>query len=287
MAELAYTLLKLVPKNTYSRLVGAACRLNAPKPVMQAVIRSFAKSYGVNADESERPIAEYPTFVEFFTRRLKPGSRPIAPGEVAVSAVDGKVAELGEIVDSTLYQAKGKPYTLAELIGGPEAEADAKQFLGGTFCTIYLAPYDYHRIHAPLGGEIVGYVNVPGQLWPVNAIGVRNVEKLFCVNERLTTFLKTPRGPCAVVSVGATAVGRIRAVYDDVVTNVKRSRKGARKLYDKPIPIQKGAELAIFEMGSTVVLLFAPGVKLSPRWTAGSVIKLGEALEDAAAEPVT
>ncbi|HEY2030167.1 MAG TPA: archaetidylserine decarboxylase [Myxococcales bacterium] len=280
MAELAYTLLKLVPKNTYSRLVGAACRLNAPKPVMRAVIRGFAKSYGVNADESERPIADYPTFVEFFTRRLKPGSRPVAPGPVAVSPVDGKVAELGDIVDSTLYQAKGKPYTLAELIGGPDAEADAKQFLGGTFCTIYLAPYDYHRIHAPLGGEITGYVNVPGQLWPVNAVGVRNVEKLFCVNERLTTFLKTPRGPCAVVSVGATAVGRIRAVYDDVVTNVKRSRKGARKLYERPIPIEKGAELAVFEMGSTVVLLFAPGVKVSSRWTAGSVIKLGEALED-------
>jgi phosphatidylserine decarboxylase len=279
MAELSYTLLKLLPKNTYSRLVGAACRVNAPKPVMQAVIRQFARSYGVNAEESERPITEYRTFVEFFTRRLKPGARPIAPGPVAVSPVDGTVAELGDIVDSTLYQAKGKPYTLAELIGGPEAEADARQFLGGTFCTIYLAPYDYHRIHAPLGGEITGYVNVPGKLWPVNAIGVRNVEKLFCVNERLTTFLKTPRGPCGVVAVGATAVGRIRAVYDDVVTNVKRTRTGARKLYGQPISVEKGGELALFEMGSTVVLLFAPGVKLSERWKPGMPIKLGEALE--------
>ena len=279
MAELAYTLLKLVPKNTYSRLVGAACRLNAPKPFMRAVIRNFAKSYGVNAEESERPIEDYPTFVEFFTRRLKPGARPIAPGAVAVSPVDGTVAEKGEIVDSTLYQAKGKPYTLAELIGGPEAEADAKQFAGGTFCTIYLAPYNYHRIHTPLGGEITGYVNVPGKLWPVNAIGVRNVPKLFCVNERLTTFLKTPRGPAAVVSVGATAVGRIRAVYDDVVTNAKRTRKVARKMYDQPIPVEKGGELAIFEMGSTVVLLFAPGVKINPDWVGGMPIKLGEALE--------
>jgi phosphatidylserine decarboxylase len=279
MAELAYTLLKLVPKNTYSRLVGAACRLNAPKPVMRAVIRGIAKSWGVDAAEAERPIEEYPTFVEFFTRRLKPGLRPIAPGPTAVSPVDGRVAETGDIVDSTLYQAKGKPYSLAELIGGPEAEVDAKQFLGGTFCTLYLAPYNYHRIHAPLGGEITGYVNVPGQLWPVNAFGVRNVEKLFCVNERLTTFLKTPRGPCAVVSVGATAVGRIRAVYDDVVTNAKRTRAVARKIYDQPIPIEKGGELAIFEMGSTVVLLFAKGVNVSARWTAGAPIKLGEALE--------
>jgi len=279
MAELAYTLLKLVPKNTYSRLVGAVCRLNAPKPVMRAAIRRIAASWGVNSAEAEKPIEEYPTFVEFFTRRLKPGMRPIAPGPVAVSPVDGRVAEMGEIVDSTLYQAKGKPYSLAELIGGPEAEGDAKQFLGGSFCTIYLAPYNYHRIHAPLGGRLTGYVNVPGQLWPVNAFGVRNVEKLFCVNERLTTFLQTPRGPCAVVSVGATAVGRIRAVYDDVVTNAKRTRAVARKMYDQPIPVEKGGELAIFEMGSTVVLLFAPGVKLSSKWTIGAPIKLGEALE--------
>src|SRR5204863_7549356 len=109
----------------------------------------------------------------------------------------------------------------------------------------------------------------PGLLWPVNAVGVRNVEKLFCVNERLTSFLETPRGPCAVVAVGATNVGRIRAVYDDVVTNARRTRKTARKLYEQPIPVAKGGELAIFEMGSTVVALFAPGVKLSPRLLPG------------------
>jgi phosphatidylserine decarboxylase len=279
MAELAYTLLKLLPKNTYSRLVGAACRVNAPKPVMRAVIVGLANRWGVNADEAERPIDEYATFTEFFTRRLKPGARPIAPGDVAVSPVDGTVAESGPIVDSTLYQAKGKPYPLAELIGGPNADEDAKQFLGGTFCTLYLAPYNYHRIHSPLQGEITGYVNVPGQLWPVNPFGVRNVEKLFCINERLTTFLKTSRGPCGVVAVGATAVGRIRAVYDDVVTNAKRTRKEERKLYDKPIPVEKGGELAIFEMGSTVVLLFGPGVKVGAQWTPGTPIKLGEALE--------
>jgi phosphatidylserine decarboxylase len=199
---------------------------------------------------------------------------------VAVSPVDGTVGEIGEIVDSRLLQAKGKHYTLAELIGGPSAEADAQQFAGGTFCTIYLAPYNYHRIHSPLGGDISGYVNMPGQLWPVNAVGVRNVEKLFCVNERLTTFLRTPRGACAVVAVGATNVGRIRAVYDDVVTNVRRTRKAERKLYEKPVQVEKGGELAIFEMGSTVVVLFAPGVvKLADRLQPGGTMGLGEPLE--------
>src|SRR3954471_7124530 len=280
MAELSYTLLRLLPKNTLSRAVGAACRASAPRGVVRAVIRAFAKKYGVDASEAERPIEEYPTFTEFFTRRLKPGARPIAPGErLPVSPVDGTIGELGEIVESRLYQAKGKHYTLAELIGGPNAEEDARQFGGGAFCTIYLAPYNYHRIHAPLGGSIRGYVNMPGQLWPVNPAGVRNVEKLFCVNERLTTFLKTVRGDCAVVAVGATNVGRIRAVYDDVVTNARRTRKQARKLYDQPVKVDKGGELAIFEMGSTVVVLFAPGVKLADRLKPGLPIKLGEALE--------
>jgi len=280
MAELSYTLLRLLPKNTLSRAVGAACRASAPRPVVRAAIRAFARKYGVDASEAERPIEDYSTFTEFFTRRLKPGARPIAPGEpLPVSPVDGTVGELGDIVDSRLYQAKGKHYTLAELIGGPSAEEDARPFAGGSFCTIYLAPYNYHRIHAPLGGSIQGYVNMPGQLWPVNPIGLRNVEKLFCVNERLTTFLSTVRGPCGVVAIGATNVGRIRALYDDVVTNARRTRQPARKMYEQPIRVAKGAELAVFEMGSTVVVLFAPGVKLASGLRPGAFIRLGEPLE--------
>ena len=280
MAELSYTLLRLLPKNTFSRAVGAACRVPAPRPVLRAVIRAFARRYGVDASEAERPIEEYPTFTDFFTRRLKAGARPIAPGDsLPVSPVDGTVGELGEIVEGRAYQAKGKSYSLSEMIGGSTADEDAARFLGGSFCTIYLAPYNYHRIHAPLGGDITGYSNMPGQLWPVNPAGVRNVEKLFCVNERLTTFLKTPRGDCAVVAVGATNVGRIRAVYDDVVTNLRRTRKPERKIYPQPVRVEKGGERAIFEMGSTVVLLFAPGVNLSPRLQPGLKIRLGEALE--------
>src|SRR5438270_9143898 len=81
MAELSYTLLRLLPKNTLSRAVGAACRASAPRPVVRAVIRAFARKYGVDLSEAERPIDEYPTFTEFFTRRLKPGARATAPGE--------------------------------------------------------------------------------------------------------------------------------------------------------------------------------------------------------------
>src|SRR5438067_3657785 len=199
MAELSYAFLKLLPRNTLSRAVGAACRMSAPKPVVRAAIRTFARKYGVDTSEAERAIEEYPTFTEFFTRRLKPGTRPIAPGELLpVSPVDGTVGEVGDIVEGKLLQAKGRHYTLAELLGGPSAEDDARPFAGGSFVTIYLAPYNYHRIHAPLGGRITGYANVPGTLWPVNAAGVRNVDGFFCVNERLTSFLQTPPGASAV-----------------------------------------------------------------------------------------
>src|SRR5712664_4732653 len=99
------------------------------------------------------------------------------------------------------------------------------------------------------------------------------------VNERLTTFLDTPRGPCAVVAVGAMNVGRIRAVYDDVVTNARRTRAVQRKEYAKPIPIEKGGELAIFEMGSTVVVVFGPGVKVAADIVPGRAVRLGERLE--------
>src|SRR5882762_7049788 len=168
MAELSYTLLRLLPKNTLSRTLGALLRAPMPRAVHKQIIRRFARAYGVDASEAEQDILTYPTFAEFFTRRLKPGLRPIAPGEgVPVSPVDGTLGELGRIENGTLLQAKGKLYTVAELVGGPQAEADAAQFEGGSFVTIYLAPYNYHRIHAPLGGFIEGYTYVPGHLWPV------------------------------------------------------------------------------------------------------------------------
>src|SRR5437867_8992819 len=103
MAEVSYTLLRLLPKNTFSRALGALLRAPMPKAVHREIIRRFAKAYGVDASEAERDILSYPTFAEFFTRRLKPGLRPIAPGErVLVSPVDGTLGEVGTIEGGTL-----------------------------------------------------------------------------------------------------------------------------------------------------------------------------------------
>jgi phosphatidylserine decarboxylase len=246
------TLMRLVPKSALSTAVGVATRLPAPAPLHRAAVKAFARRFRVDVDEAERELAAYPTFAEFFTRRLKPGARPIdqAP-EAVVSPVDGAVSQFGYSLGGQCLQAKGICYTVDKLLADTEL---SRPFVGGAYLTVYLAPRDYHRIHAPLGGVIEGYSYTPGEFWPVNRASVQLKQALFCVNERLTTYLSTEAGKVAVVKVGATCVSRIRASYDDVVTHTGGKAKVHR--YPQPIPVEKGAELGVFEMGSTVILLF-------------------------------
>lgn len=266
-------LLKFLPKRTMSRAFGNLTRAKLPASAHRAAIRSFANRYRVDVAEAEKPLDEYRTFGEFFTRRLKPGTRPIAPGDdVPVSPVDGTVSQAGVGEAGLLVQAKGRTYTLAALL---DDEEEAKRFAGGIYLTLYLSPRDYHRIHAPLGGRILGWGHVPGQLWPVNRPSVAGVPDLFAVNERLITYLETPLGHVALVAVGATMVGRIRASYDDIVTQIGRT--GRRVRYDHPREVGKGDELGMFEMGSTVILLFEPHrVALDGRLAPEVSVRVGE-----------
>ncbi len=273
--------LRLVPKNALSRLVGALTRWRAPGPVRRAAMRAFAARYGI--DLSECPDLEvYRSFGEFFARPLRPGLRPIAPGDrVVVSPVDAVVSEAGVTAGGKLVQAKGIDYPAAALLGD---EALAARLEGGAYVTLYLSPKDYHRIHFPLGGAVAGWRYVPGRLWPVNPASVRTVRGLFAVNERLVTILDTPLGRCAVVAVGATVVGRVRAYYDPTVpvTNLPGAR-AARRDYEPPLPAAKGQELGAFEMGSTVILLFEKGrVRIDPRLVPGARVRVGEEIGGAA-----
>ncbi len=273
--------LRLLPKNALSRLAGALTRWRAPARVRLWAMRAFAARYGI--DLSECPdLAVYRPFGEVFARPLRPGLRPVAAGEgVVVSPVDGAISEAGIAAAGRLVQAKGIDYPVAALLGD---EGLARRFEGGPFATIYLSPRDYHRIHFPLGGRVTGYRYVPGRRWPVTAAAVRTVPGLFTVNERLVTLLETPAGGCAVVAVGATVVGRVRAYYDPSVplTNLRRARVAVRQ-YDAPIPVEKGQELGAFEMGSTVILLFEPGrVSRDARLVGGARVRVGEAIGAAA-----
>jgi phosphatidylserine decarboxylase len=274
--------LRLLPKNAVSRLAGALTRWQAPPPLRLAAMKAFARRYGI--DLAESPDLElYRTFGEFFARPLRPGLRPIAPGDrVVVSPVDAVVSECGLASAGRLVQAKGIDYPAAALLGD---EALARRLEGGAYATLYLSPRDYHRIHFPLGGHVTGWRYLPGRLWPVNPASVRTVSGLFAVNERLVTVLETPAGACAVVAVGATVVGRVHAFYDPSVPRTNASGAAPRRHdYPAPLPVSKGQELGAFEMGSTVILLFEPGkVRLDPRLSPGARVRVGEPIGEAPA----
>jgi phosphatidylserine decarboxylase len=206
--------------------------------------------------EVERPLADYPSFDAFFTRKLREGVRTVDPGaDTVISPVDGAVSEFGVATSGRLIQAKGIDYTLRGLL----IDADeAACFSGGSYVTLYLAPKDYHRIHSPSEGVITGWRHIPGAVFPVNPPSVRNVAGLFAHNERLITYLRTPLGRMAVVKVAATGVSDITAAYDASI-RTRRTRHTRRVDYAEPKPVGKGEELGAFHLGSTVIVLFENG----------------------------
>lgn len=250
---LTLRVLRFLPRNLLSRATGWLAERRRPQWLVRRILVRFARRYRINLGEAERPLADYASVLELFTRRLRPGARPIAPDpEVLVSPVDGRVGSLGRIADGTLVQAKGMEYGLAALLG---SEAAAKPFVGGAYITIYLAPTDYHRIHAPIEGNVTRSLHEPGTLWPVNPPSVATVPALFATNERITAVMDSAAGAVAVTMVGATNVGRIRLAYEPYTTN--RRGRHRRVLEHQPVHVERGQELAVFELGSTVIVLVA------------------------------
>jgi phosphatidylserine decarboxylase len=217
----------------------------------------FANRFGINLDEAEKPFESYDCLQALFTRRLKDGVRIVDDSpDILVSPVDARVGAFGRIESGRLIQAKGLDYSAEALLGDAVL---ASAFQDGSFATLYLSPKDYHRIHTPCAGRVIRTIYEPGTLWPVNEQAVANVPQLFAVNERVTSILETEHGLVACCMVGATNVGSIRLAYRDLVTN----RGGARDDTREPQPpsLDRGAHLATFELGSTVVLLVA-----NPSW---------------------
>jgi phosphatidylserine decarboxylase len=232
----------------------------------------------VGADLSllDRPIEEFERFDDFFTRPLAPGARPIDASEDAVvSPVDAVVSEVGLAEGGRLIQAKGLDYTVRGLLADA---VEARAFDGGAYVTLYLAPRDYHRVHAPVAGRVTGYRHIPGAFFPVNALSVRNVAGLFSINERLVTYLDSEVGRVAEVMVAATGVGHITLSYDRGVTTHRRGspgRHGWVQRYAQPRPLERGGELGRFHLGSTVILLFERG-RVELDLERGQTVRLGE-----------
>mgnify|MGYP006160648091 FL=1 len=272
---LGFHLLLLLPRNLFSRLCGRIADMRLPVWLLQSLIRGFAWAFGVDWSEATHPPKHYQTFNEFFTRPLKPGLRPIPPAsEALVSPVDGTVGEFGTIREGRLIQAKGLDYTVADLLADPERAA---QYEGGEFMTIYLAPHNYHRIHSMVAGEVREFAYNPGDLWTVSPLGVNWVSRLFAINERLTSYLHTSGGECALVKVGAMVVGRIRVRYDDLFSNCPGAVR-VQKTLRVPLRVERGEELGRFELGSTVILLFQPEQVNWNSVSVGQPVRLGMAL---------
>lgn len=276
------TVLRRLPQAGLSRGFGRVADVPIPLPLRSKVIGTFAAALGIDASEAEHPIPHYRTLNEFFVRRLRQGARlwPADPA-VVTSPVDGVVGQLGQIAHGQLIQAKGRVYETAELL---DDRAQAARYSTGSFITIYLSPRHYHRIHTPLAGNIPSARHIPGLLLPVNAPAVQHVDRLFVRNERLVCYVDGSGGRTAVVAVGAYNVGRISAAFDPGwsdsagigwVTN-KRGTEPETRTYEPSRPIAKGAEIMAFHLGSTVVLLFEPGMELRSELEPGLELRVGQ-----------
>jgi phosphatidylserine decarboxylase len=266
---------RLLPKHALSRLVLRATRVRA-RWFKNLLIRAFVALFEVDMSEAaETDPLHYPTFNEFFTRALRPGARTISAGAEDIACpVDGTVSECGAIAGDRLLQAKGQSYTLGELLA---AQPWAGRFIGGTFATIYLAPYNYHRIHMPLAGLLLDTVYVPGRLFSVNATTAQRVPRLFARNERVLTLFASDFGQFALVLVGALNVGSMATVWAGDITPA--ARRVIARVPAPPTTLAKGDELGRFNMGSTVILLLeAQRAAWRPTLAAGSRVQLGECL---------
>jgi phosphatidylserine decarboxylase len=270
----------LLPHHLLSALMFRLTRVGW-RPLRSVSIRTFIRLFGVDMDEAlERDPDAYATFNAFFTRALRPGTRPIASEPNALLCpADGALSQLGAIAEGSLVQAKGLDYSLLELLGGHEDLAG--RFAGGSFATVYLSPGDYHRVHMPAAGRLRQMLHIPGRLFSVNRVTTARVPRLFTRNERVVCLFEGEAGPFAVVLVGAIFVGSMETVWAGQVTPT-RTRLPASQTYsggDAPA-LAAGEELGRFNMGSTVILLLAPGaaVEWEPGLAPGGPVRMGQPL---------
>jgi phosphatidylserine decarboxylase len=259
-----------LPLAVLSRLVGWAAQRRWPAPLLQPVLRCYAAHYGVALAEAESPLADYATLEAFFTRRLRPGARPVADAAL-VSPCDGTVRGPVAIHDGALLEAKGCRYRLAELLG-PLRDWGAR-FEGGRCLTLYLSPRDYHRYHSPAAMMVRRVAHIPGRRWPVNPWAIRHVPNLFVDNERVVVVAETEAGwPLAMVFVAALNVGGIHLHGVGL-----RGHPLAPTVAECGWPLAAGDEMGYFSLGSTILLLLPKDAPTLRPFDVDEVIRVGSA----------
>ena len=267
----------LLPQHFLSRLVYALMRSEIAW-VKNMLIHQISRAAGINYDEALSPDpADYVSFNAWFTRALKPGARTFDPDPKGfLSPCDGKISETGLLNENRILQAKGKDYSLQDLLANDPV---CEQLVGGYFSTIYLSPKDYHRIHMPLGGHLQRMIHVPGRLFSVAPYTVRQVPRLFARNERVISIFETDSGPLVMVLVGAMLVSSTETVWAGEVTPTKNKEVTVKDYPDEEITLEKGDEMGRFNMGSTVIMLMPAGaLKSLEGLGANDAVKVGQKL---------
>ncbi|MHA6485241.1 archaetidylserine decarboxylase [Paenibacillus sp. strain BS8-2] len=248
---------ELCSRKWISRMTGTFAQSAASR----VFIPRFAKLYGIAVHEAEKEIGEYRSLNEFFTRKLKPGSRAIHSGERSLtSPVDALITGAGPVKEGSMLNVKGQDYTIEELLGHSPRAAS---YMNGYYYVLYLSPTDYHRIHSPVDGDVMERDHLTGKVYPVNDFGLTVMTRVLSRNERLVTYLKHRQGDVAVVKVGAMNVSSIKYVEP------RREQ------------LARGDELAYFEFGSTVVLVMEDGTySPDPAIGIGTKVRMGQRLGD-------
>lgn len=265
-------LLRVLPRAGVSRAVGRLADQSLPPPLAKAVVHLYSRAYDVRLEECEQ--TSWESFDAFFTRTLRANARPLDGDERTIlSPADGRLDAPGRVDDDAVYMVKGRPYRAEELLGSAD---EARRYRGGSACVIYLSPRDYHRVHAPVSGVVSEVRSMPGDYYPVNAIGLQHVPNLFVRNRRVAiaidTAPETGLGRVTLVMVAAIVVGRI------TVTGVEgRDVPFGDHRLSPPVAIGRGDEVGIFHLGSTVVMFLEKGA--SEGWTAPEgPVRYGHAL---------
>jgi phosphatidylserine decarboxylase len=264
----------ILPHRALSRVVYWATRWTFA-PWKNFLIGQIVRRYQVDMSQAVQtdPFA-YQHFNAFFTRKLRPDARRADPDPAAlVSPADGRISQAGRIVDGRIFQAKGQEYTAAELLGD---EAAAAPYRNGRFATIYLSPRDYHRVHMPLAGTLKETVHVPGRIFSVAPFAVEAIPRLFARNERLVCHFEGEHGPFAVVMVGAILVSSVATVWDGLVIPPYAPSIRRKSFAGQNIALERFAEMARFNMGSTVIVLLPDGMAELDALQPQQVVNVGQ-----------
>ena len=274
------TRLLYLPGNIVSLLVGWLAHLRLPSALLRRVIRVYCAFYRIDPSSCTRSLSEFASLADFFVREMKPELRPV--NGPLVSPVDGVLRDFGSLDSGELSHIKGRRYSVEELL---QSSSQARLFRQGFYLNFYLSPADCHHVFCPLAGEVFESVYIPGGLLPVNDFTFRRVSRLFCLNERLVTYIRSDIGTVALVMVGAMCVGQMGVTYDSWRTNTPRSfldSGGAQvRDYQQAIRYVAGQKLGTFCLGSSVVLLFERKPEgLGKRLAPGMRLYYGSALVD-------